>query len=440
MADTKTLRLMSLDVENVLRLKAVSLKMGDDNVLIIEGPNESGKSSALKCVEMMFAGGKVIPPEPLHGDAKKGHIIARVGALIATQKFRAGNSPQFWVTMENGKKIARPREVMAAMCNTRTLDPVKFLEMKPEEQSAMMAKFAHFDAAEFDEEYAKLFDERKWAKKEAKAKMSAMNEAPSHTNAPAELVDVKELMEEARKRREHNQSISHAVIEAQRTMADYNGWCNSIHAMDEEMTILSEKLGEMKEKHAEMLTTRDRKAGEVSEAQTAVDKMARMDVDEIETQIAQADDLNRKRRDNDRHAELRAEASAAEAKWDKLEEDLKALAEKKDKARLEASKKVPVPDLELTDDGLFYKGKPFSQAGRSAQLRVSTAVAIALNKDSTVRVLLIDDGEKLDANGKRIVLEMAAEADFQVMMTRVLREGPVSEGCVLIEDGRIGDA
>ena len=39
------------------------------------------------------------------------------------------------------------------------------------------------------------------------------------------------------------------------------------------------------------------------------------------------------------------------------------------------------------------------------------------------------------AHGKRIVLEMAKEADFQVIMTRVIGEHGPSAGAVVIEDG-----
>jgi hypothetical protein len=423
---------MSLEVENVLRIQTAFLEMGEDGVLLVEGPNEAGKSSAIKCVEMMFGGGKVIPPEPLHGDAKKGHIIARVGAFTVTRTFRHGKSPQFFITMGKGKKLARPQEVMAGMCKARTLDPVAFLAMKPEEQSAILAEFAKFDAAEFDAEEAQLCEDRKYAKKEAARLTSAMNEAPRHTNAPETVIDVKELMEELKRRQRVN-----AIIEER---------CRGVAAVEDRVA--------RAEEHCESLQSQIVKlTAELENGQKAL-AIARQDLDvatkesheqepeneqEITDKINAADELNRMRRDNDRHAELRAEADAAGRKADKLEEDVKAIRAAKAKARLEASKKIPVPDLDLTDDGLFYKGKPFCQAGRSAQLRVSTSVAIALNKDSTVKLLLIDDGEKLDANGKRIVLEMAKQADFQVMMTRVISEHGASEGAVVIEDGRVGE-
>jgi hypothetical protein len=430
----KRLRLTSLEVENVLRLQAVELVMGDDDVLLIEAGNQQGKSSALKCVEMLFGGGKAIPPSPLHGDAKKGHIIARVGEFVVTQRFRAGKGPIFSVTLE-GKKLARPREVMAKMLHGQTLNPLKLLEMDAKGQAECIASLMGFDSSELDAEYARLFEERKDAKKEAKRLIAAMNQAPRHTNAPEKIIDVAELQKEAKRRRAHNQEIESLQRRASEIQGDCRRLADECQAATVEIAKLRKTLREKEEKLAEREKMRSQWLQDLETARTAAEVESPQNVEEIEEQIAQADDLNRKRRDNDRHSELRGEANAAEAKWDKLEEDLKKVAEAKERARVEATKTLAIPDLTLTDDGVMYKGQPFSQAGRSAQLRVSVAVAMALGKGSTVTLLLIDDAEKLDAAGTRLVLEMAQEAGFQVMMTRVLREGPASEGAVVIEDG-----
>ena len=83
---------------------------------------------------------------------------------------------------------------------------------------------------------------------------------------------------------------------------------------------------------------------------------------------------------------------------------------------------------------MLYKGKPLSQAGSSATALVSAAIAMALNKDSRVKLLLIDDAEKFDPPTTRKVLEMAHDNGFQVLMARV---GDGEKATVVIEDGAI---
>ena len=98
--------------------------------------------------------------------------------------------------------------------------------------------------------------------------------------------------------------------------------------------------------------------------------------------------------------------------------------------------RLKVVELEFDPDGELKIIIPFSQAGNAEKLRVSTAMGLAMNKD--LKLLLIDDGERLDKNGKKILAEMAAEAGATILMSCVTDD---PSGCsVIIEDGVIKDA
>ena len=71
----------------------------------------------------------------------------------------------------------------------------------------------------------------------------------------------------------------------------------------------------------------------------------------------------------------------------------------------------------FTDEGVTYNGVPFSQASSAEQIRVSLAMAMALNPK--LRVVRILDGSLLDADSMRQVAEMATAADYQVWVERV---------------------
>ncbi len=147
--------------------------------------------------------------------------------------------------------------------------------------------------------------------------------------------------------------------------------------------------------------------------------------------IANAEDTNRKVRENQKRKEIH------EA-WIKQDGDSKALTatlEKIDaqKAEMLASAEYPIDGIGIDDDGILtYNGIPFTQASAAEQLRVSAAMALALNPK--LRVLLIRDGSLLDKDAMEELHNFATENDAQVWIERV---GNGDEVTVLIEDGEV---
>ncbi len=97
-----------------------------------------------------------------------------------------------------------------------------------------------------------------------------------------------------------------------------------------------------------------------------------------------------------------------------------------------AKAKMPVEGLGFDLDGVTYNGVPFSQASGAEQLRVSVAMAMALNPD--IRVIRISDGSLLDSTNMARLAEMAQEHDCQVWIERVDESGHVG---FVIEDGSV---
>lgn len=98
-----------------------------------------------------------------------------------------------------------------------------------------------------------------------------------------------------------------------------------------------------------------------------------------------------------------------------------------------AAAKMPVEGLSFDAEGITYNGVPFAQASSAEQLRVSTAMAMALNPD--LRVIRITDGSLLDSHSMAMLQELASENDYQVWV-EVVDETDDAPG-VVIEDGRV---
>jgi hypothetical protein len=131
----------------------------------------------------------------------------------------------------------------------------------------------------------------------------------------------------------------------------------------------------------------------------------------------------------------RAEAAQLVADNKKQSEALTSTIEAIDKQKADtiAAAQFPVPGLGLSDDGITFNDIPFNQASMAEQLRVSTAVGLALNPK--LKVLLIRDGSALDSDSLALIADMAAVADGQVWIEKVAES---KEGIqVLIEDGAV---
>ena len=80
-----------------------------------------------------------------------------------------------------------------------------------------------------------------------------------------------------------------------------------------------------------------------------------------------------------------------------------------------------------------FQGVPFSQASSAEQIRVSVAMAMAMNP--RLRVLRIKDGSLLDDQALAALREQVAENDFQLWLEVVTTS--TEGGAVIIEDGKV---
>lgn len=124
--------------------------------------------------------------------------------------------------------------------------------------------------------------------------------------------------------------------------------------------------------------------------------------------------------------ELQTYATFAQRATNRIAE----LDEKREQALSAAS--FPIDGLSFDDEGVLYNGVPFAQASAAERLRVSVAMAMAMNPQ--VRVIRITDGSLLDSDNLRLIETMAKDKDFQVWIERVDESGEVG---VVIEDGQV---
>jgi hypothetical protein len=415
----QTLPLTELQVENILRLRAFKLTMDKDGAVIIEANNQQGKTSALKSLEILLAGTNKTPPEPIYGDAKTGKIVGKFGDITLRKVFTRGKG--YKLTVESDAiSYSKPQTLLDTLLKRISLDPGEFAGMDDKRRFDTIARVMQVDMVAMEAKRKRIYDERRDANRDLKRLKTEYEGMPYHEDAPEAPVDVTDLMAKLEEDRQHNQK-GEKLDSAYSQASAYADECKEgIEAAKKALADAESELG---------IATREKAA-----AKAALVNFDPKDTADLELTIANASTINAQITDNERRQEARKKYMTAEEQATALNDQLEEIERLKKEKLQEAQERLPVPGLSLGEDTVLYKGKPLSQAGSSATALVSAAIAMALNKDSRIKLLLIDDAEKFDPPTTRKVLEMAHNNGFQVIMARV---GDGEKATVVIEDGQI---
>ncbi|MFZ2624797.1 MAG: hypothetical protein WAX29_06090, partial [Propionibacterium sp.] len=151
---------------------------------------------------------------------------------------------------------------------------------------------------------------------------------------------------------------------------------------------------------------------------------------DLETQLADLEQTNAAIRANNEARTKASQRDELREQYSALTEQIAAVDEAKTTAL--ATAQFPVEGLGFDADGVTFQDIPFTQASSAEQIRVSLAMAMALNPK--LRVLRIKDGSLLDPEALQQIRDQVEKNDFQLWIERV---GDADEGAVIIEDGAV---
>jgi len=430
----KNLELIGFEIENLMRIRSLKVEVPDGGALVLGGDNESGKTSALRGLELHMAGGEAATAEdPIHGDAKNAKVLSRWKGNDGTRyvcekqwkKTNKGTKYKLVIRKNDSKKPeASPQKLWSEFLDFHSLDPIKFLRQPESEQLKIITELSGVDLSPFAARREEAYEARKDANREVKRLEGALASTPYDANAPAKETSVKELTAELSKRREHNAEgaeLERAYQEATRAASDAAATLTKTGDRIDELQAELDRLLKAREEQAKALGTADEAKKAAFDVFAAFEPA---DEDEIVEQIGALEDRNAKCRAKAAYNRLAAELNDAKNAADARQADLDAVDAEEAEARATAEDKIPVAGLSIADGHVLYNGKPLSQAGRSASIRVACGIAMAKNRDSRVKLILIDDGETLSPQHQREIVEEATARGFLVIMTMVSGRGP----------------
>lgn len=407
-------KIIRLTVQNLLRIQAAEIRP-DGALVIVAGRNDQGKSSLLNCIAIALSG-KNLPVKPIKDGAANGHVVLETENLVITRKFSQAGGGSLVVTDKEGVPVTAPQTKLDALYSLTTFDPLTFTRQEPAEQAATLRRLTGLDFSDIQREYDAAFATRTDVGRRVREQQGRLTGIARNPNVPAEIVDVSALATELQKASEHNAEINLQ----QNRLSEYND------AVDEaEMRIkdLETQLSRTKEALVHTKAKRDEIKSRVSEAEP-------IDADAIAARIDNAEETNLAIRENNRWTEEKRRLTELETTHDALTTKLHDL--QAQKARRTSEAKFPVEGLAFSESGVTFEGHPMKQVSSSKQIRVSLAIACALNPN--LRVMLIRDGSLLDADSMELVRKYAEQHEAQVFMECV---GNREDATVIIEDGTV---
>ncbi|AIZ01724.1 recombinational DNA repair ATPase [Arthrobacter phage vB_ArtM-ArV1] len=409
----ESMKVIALQAENVKRLTAVRLAF-DGTLQVIGGDNGEGKSSVLDAIWLAIGGRQAVSEtqttRPIHDGADTATATVDLGEIIVTRTWKRGKPGAVKVTTPEGAEHKSPQAILDALTANVGMDPLAFTQLSAKAQVAQLLELVDlpFVPAELDEQYAETFKERTEVNRRVVDVEARLNTYPlPPEDLPEAEVDIAGLVEEVRKG-------DAKVAAVHRANEDYAGAFTAVR--DLEARLVAAKAHEEAMRQA------------LATAEAELD--ASPDVKALHEKLSTVGETNRlvrleaeRQRGLALFAEVKTKANALTVKLDNIKET---------RTQGLANANWPIEGLGFDADGLTYNGVPFKQASSAEQIRVSMAMAMALQP--TLKTLFIRDGSLLDGKNMAMVADLAAKNGFQVIMERV---GANDKGAIIIEDGTV---
>lgn len=414
------MKILQLTAENLLRLRAVDISP-DGNVVVISGRNGQGKTSVLNAIAFAL-GGKAAAKDlskPIRDGEDHARVVLDMGDIKVTRRWTSSGSTLQVEAGDGSTVFKSPQAMLDELIGRLSFDPLAFVQQSDRDQLATLLELVElpWDPAELAESRQRLYDERTIVNREAKAlvaRLEALDEPDPET--PAEELSAADILAE------------YEAARAEKARNDELREAKEARAMD--VTMAEAAVAEL----TAALDTAKRRLADERKASAKADRAAATltdpDVDGYAARLADVEATNRAIRDAAAYRALENQVAETLDKSTSLTESIEMIDETK--AEDLAAAAMPIDGLAFDDDGVTYQGVPFRQASAAEQLRVSIAMAMAMNPK--VRVIRITDGSLLDSENMALIEEMAGEHDFQVWIERVTDGDGMG---VVIEDGLV---
>lgn len=423
-------KISSLELENVKRIRAVQIQPTKDGLTVIGGRNGQGKTSVLDAIAWALGGNKLKPDNPNRdGGATPAKLHVELSNGITVE--RRGKNGTLYVTDQTGMKGTQ--KLLDEFLSHLALDLPKFLGGTDKDRTTALLQTLGIDdqLAALDGQIRSTYQERQLVGQDAKRLRAHADKLPQHSDVPAEPVSVAELVRQQQEILARNGENQRKREKVEQIKRDYDRTVQSESDLNDRIAYMLEQVERLKADLSEVQKRRSSLGADLVMAKTTAEKLQDESTAEIEASIADIESVNARVADNQRKAEAVEVATKREAEYADMTTTLENLRDRRT-ALLDGAP-LPLPGLSVNEDGhLTYNGQTWSDMSSSEQLRVATAIVRATKPDCGF--VLVDKLEQLDPQTLAEFGTWAQGEGLQVIGTRV---GTDDSCTVVIEDGKV---
>lgn len=402
-----------LEIENVKRIKAVKVEPSPTGLTVIGGNNNQGKTSVLDSIAWALGGNRFKPSKA----AREGSVvppslkITMSNGLIVERK---GKNSSLKVIDPNGNKGGQ--QLLDSFVEELAINLPKFMDSTAKEKADILLQIIGVgpQLAELEIKEKQLYDKRHAIGVIADQKEKFAKEQTYYPDAPKELVSIADLIAEQQEVLGKNGENARKRQNAQQIKIAYEGKLAEVNRLSEQL----------KAAQAELETLEN-------DLQIATDLTIDLideSTEEIESNIANIEQINLKVRANLDKEKAEEEARVQREEYNRLSSEIEAV--RKNKRDLLSDADLPLEGLSVNDGKLLYLGQEWDNMSGSQQLMVATAIVRKLKPDCGF--VLIDKLEQMDQITLNQFGKWLEDEGLQAIATRV---STGDECSIIIEDG-----
>lgn len=408
-------KISSLELENIKRVRAVSLEPTQDGLTVIGGRNAQGKTSVLDAIAWALGGDKMRPDAPNRDGAETPamlHVELSNGIVVE----RKGKNGALSVTDSRGMKGGQ--RLLNDFIGQLALDLPKFLSATDKQRADYLLGILGVsdELNRIDGEIQRTYDERRWVGQDADRKAKAAEDMTYYADAPAETVSISELSAKLQEAMVFNSDNAAA-------RDNVNRMYDEIMRTEREIKELTARLDTLTAQHNDYIVTYN---AELQRVQGLTD----IDTEHIKSAIADAERVNAMIRANQSKADAQREAQQLAESRDALTKKLDAL--RAERVALLDNAGMPLAGMSVDGGVLSYNGHVWSDMSGAEQLKVATAIVKATKPECGF--VLVDKLEQFDTQQLAEFAKWCEGEGLQVIGTRVATDDSCT---VIIEDGLV---
>ena len=416
------MKIARLQAENIKRLHVIDITPDPDSgTVVISGKNGQGKTSVLDAIMFALGGAAAMKstPHPIREGETQASVVLDLGDIIITRTFGEPKS-SLTVMSKDGAKYGTPQKFLDEKLGALSFDPFEFARQDGKTQLATLLRLVQlpFDPEQLARERKEIFDTRTEIGRDVRKAEALLQTLPviDEEDLPDSPLSMNDVLNE--------QDLYNEQVEMyktqQRRVADTQTKLDNI---TEEAKALEQKLNDLRQAWSETNQA-------LSAHSEILERMSMPEDIDFRAKFEIIETVNKKFREKEERDYAVAAYEALKTQYDEKTEELEALDSTKAEALKNAT--MPLQGLAFDEDGVTYNGQVLSQCSSAEQLRVSVAMAMALNP--SIKVIRILDGSLLDSDNMALINSMALENDFQVWIECVDESGTLG---FVLEDGEV---